>query len=91
MTYDHCGNNPFEPEPIFNDLPNGVIALQSSMVSAHRSNAVAFPPLPRLAAHFTSAQRFRLGGLDPLQDGVRSISARMSLRHGGILIRPFIA
>ena len=44
------------------------------MVTAHRSNAVAFPPLPRLAAHFTSAQRFRLGGLDPLQDGVRPMT-----------------
>src|ERR1019366_10403161 len=23
MTYDHCGNSPFEPAPLFNDLPNG--------------------------------------------------------------------
>jgi hypothetical protein len=41
------------------------------MVIAHRPHAVAFPPLPRLAAHLASAERLQFGGFDALQDGVR--------------------
>jgi hypothetical protein len=54
-------------------LSSGVTPLQASMVIAHRPNAVAFPPIPRLAAHFTSAKRFRLSGFDALPYGVRPV------------------
>jgi hypothetical protein len=44
------------------------------MVIAHRPHAVAFPPLPRLAAHFTSAKELQFTDLDALQDGVRPMA-----------------
>jgi hypothetical protein len=43
------------------------------MVIARRPNAVV-SQLPRLAAHFTNAQRFRFADLDALQDGVRPMT-----------------
>jgi hypothetical protein len=43
---------------------------QAAVLIARRPNAVAFPPLPRLAAHFAGANRFQFSGFDALLDRV---------------------
>src|SRR6266851_83853 len=55
-------------------LSLGVTALQTNMVITRRPNAVAFPPFPRLTAHFASAKGFQFADLDALQDGVRPMA-----------------
>jgi hypothetical protein len=55
------------------------IGSQTCMVIAHRPDGVAFPPLPRLAAHFTGAQRFQFADLDALQDRIRPVIYRFEV------------